>query len=65
MTLTQFRALHGDPQGWCGPEIEEYLTECDRVEAIHTRLDRAAEFIEANPGATSSQIIAAFKGGVR
>ncbi|MFJ7497845.1 hypothetical protein ACIQZB_43535 [Streptomyces sp. NPDC097727] len=63
MTLTEFRAKHGDPQKWCGPEIEEYLTGCDRVEAVWTRLDRAAKFIEQNPGASSAQIIAAYKGG--
>ena len=65
MTLTEFRAKHGDPQTWCGAEVEEYLTGCDRVEAIHTRLDRAAAFIEANPGATSAQILDVFAGGAR
>jgi hypothetical protein len=63
MTLAQFRAVHGDPQGWCGPEIDEYLSGCDRVEAIRTRLARAAKFIDENPGATSAQIIDAYKGG--
>lgn len=63
MTLTQFRALHGDPKTWCGAEVEEYLAECDRVEALFARMDRAAEFIKATPGATPEQIIEVFRGG--
>ncbi|MFI6960978.1 hypothetical protein [Streptomyces sp. NPDC050255] len=33
MTLTEFRALHGDPSNWSGVEVEEYLSVCDQVEA--------------------------------
>lgn len=28
MTPVEFRAAHGDPADWCGPEIDEYLDGC-------------------------------------
>lgn len=29
----QFRAVHGDPAGWCGAEHDDYLTACDAIAA--------------------------------
>ncbi|MET9436894.1 hypothetical protein [Streptomyces sp. NPDC006551] len=28
MSPADFRAAHGDPADWCGPEIDEYLDNC-------------------------------------
>lgn len=28
MSPAEFRAQHGDPATWCGPEIDEYLDNC-------------------------------------
>ncbi|MFE7268511.1 hypothetical protein ACFU9B_42180 [Streptomyces sp. NPDC057592] len=39
MTLTQFRAEHGDPQDWCSAEIDEHLSVCDTAEATRGPLD--------------------------
>ena len=27
-TPTEFRSMHGDPAGWCGAEVDEYLDDC-------------------------------------
>ncbi|OKJ52551.1 hypothetical protein [Streptomyces sp. CB02261] len=27
-TPMEFRTAHGDPAGWCGAEIDEYLDDC-------------------------------------
>ncbi|MFC8953717.1 hypothetical protein ACFT8P_13955 [Streptomyces sp. NPDC057101] len=27
-TPAEFRTSHGDPAGWCGAEIDEYLDDC-------------------------------------
>ncbi|MFI1867377.1 hypothetical protein [Streptomyces jumonjinensis] len=63
MTPAEFRAAHGDPQSWCGAEVDEYLVACDGIGAIRARLERTAAYIDAHPGATSAEILAVFKGG--
>lgn len=31
MSPADYRALHGDPAGWCGPEFDEWLEACDEA----------------------------------
>lgn len=63
MNTHTFRKSHGSPQGWCGAEIDEYLSACDsRLATIHM-MERVADFIQKNPKATKAELAAAIKGG--
>ncbi|MFC9736079.1 hypothetical protein ACFWG5_34460 [Streptomyces hydrogenans] len=48
-TPVEFRAAHGDPAGWCGPEIDEYLDGC--LAALPAPLSNVHQLLGGTPRA--------------